>query len=373
MRHGFIFPGEAIGGHEMMAAKIISALKLNAKSVVIVSSRSMYAKLVQYIGVDYEHRSAEFSSFRFESTLGYLNPNYFRNRLEARRVIVGLNSATIVVGGVNAHHSTVLGIGSACSALDIDSRVYIPMFHYPHEMAVSALTGFSNLLSAKRVFKLFNKVLTIDEYWADRVTTFAKRSELEVQVIHNFLANREQNPTPFEGARELKRICVVGRMDKEQKGMDLLLRILREVSASSNVPKHTWVFIGDGPHLPEIRKFAEECQNPNLLFEIHGWRSDSLALIQTCNALALTSRWEGIPTVVAEALLLKLRVFAFDIAAIDRLLVEDELVPCFDISAYSSKIVSYLAEEKSLSTMPRPYLQMMCDEFRFQEEANDLY
>jgi hypothetical protein len=40
MRHGFIFPGEVVGGHEMMAAKILRALKQGAKQVVIISSRT---------------------------------------------------------------------------------------------------------------------------------------------------------------------------------------------------------------------------------------------------------------------------------------------------------------------------------------------
>jgi glycosyltransferase involved in cell wall biosynthesis len=373
MRHGFIFPGEVVGGHEMMAIKIMSVLKNGAKQVVIISSRSMYARLVQYIGEEFELLEAKFTTFRFESTLGYLNPAFFKNRVEAKRVVTGFDSVTVVLGGVNANHSTVLAIGSACAALGVDSRIYIPMFHFPHEMEVKALTGLSNRLSAMRVLRRINKVLTIDEFWAERVSKVARRGDLKVQVIHNFLIDK----TPLMPAQAVnqdgKRLCVVGRMDKEQKGMDYLLKILQELSASPNLPKHTWVFIGDGPHLPAIKRFAAQCQNPNLVFEINGWRSDSLVLMQTCNALVLTSRWEGIPTVVAEALMLKLQVFAFDIAAIDRLVAPDELVPCFDTSAYASKITAYLTEGSAPTETPRPYLRLMCDKGRFQKEACDLY
>ena len=369
MRHGFIFPGEVLGGHEMMAAKILLTLKQSAKQVVIVSSRTMHAKLVQFIGEDFECVEARFTSFRFESTLGYFNPAYFKNKAEARRVVGGFQSVTVILGGVNANHSTILAIGSACAELGVDSRIYIPMFHFPHEMEVKALTGLSNRLSARRVLRCIDKVLTIDEFWAQRVSQFAKRADLKLEVIHNFLANKAPlAPTQTVGP-EGKRLCVVGRMDKEQKGMDYLLRILQELSASPDLPKHTWVFIGDGPHLPAIRRFAEQCQNPNLLFEIQGWRSDSLALMQTCNALVLSSRWEGIPTVVAEALMLRLQVFAFDIAAIDRLVLDDERVACFDTSAYARKLTDYLLAGNIQEFAPRPYLEMMCDEARFQKEA----
>jgi glycosyltransferase involved in cell wall biosynthesis len=247
------------------------------------------------------------------------------------------------------------------------------MFHFPHEMEVKPLTGLSNRLSAMRVLRHINSVLTIDEFWAQRVSQFAKSANLKVQVIHNFLANKAPVALAHSRGPDEKRLCVVGRMDKEQKGMDYLLLILQEMSASPSLPKHTWVFIGDGPHLPAIKRFAEQCPNPNLVFEIHGWRNDSQALIQTCDALVLTSRWEGIPTVVAEALMLKLQVFAFDIAAIDRLVSEDERVPCFDTSAYARKIADYLQVENIQEVVPRPYLAMMCDEARFQKEACDAY
>jgi hypothetical protein len=77
--------------------------------------------------------------------------------------------------------------------------------------------------------------------------------------------------------------------------------------------------------------------------------------------------------VVAEALMLKLQVFAFDIAAIDRLVSEDERVPCFDTSAYARKITDYLQRGNSQELAPRPYLAMMCDEARFQKEACNVY
>jgi glycosyltransferase involved in cell wall biosynthesis len=373
MSHGFIFPGEVVGGHEMMAAKILRALKRGAKQVVIISSRTMHAKLVQFIGEDFEWIEAQFTTFRFESTLGYFNPAYFKNKVEAKRIVSGLQSATVVLGGVNANHSTVLAIGSACAAMGVESRIYIPMFHFPHEMEVKPLTGLSNRLSAMRVFRRIDTVLTIDEFWAQRVSQFAKRANLKVQVIHNFLANKAPLAPAHSARSDEKRLCVVGRMDKEQKGMDYLLHILQEMSASTGLPRHTWVFIGDGPHLPAIKRFAEQCQNPNMVFEILGWRNDSQALIKTCDALVLTSRWEGIPTVVAEALMLKLQVFAFDIAAIDRLVTEDERVPCFDTSAYARRITDYLQAGNIQELAPRPYLAMMCDEARFQKEACDVY
>jgi glycosyltransferase involved in cell wall biosynthesis len=373
MRHGFIFAGEVVGGHEMMAAKILRALKRAAKQVVIISSRSMHAKLVQFIGEDFEWVEAQFTTFRFESTLGYFNPAYFKNKVEAKRVVAGLQSVTVVLGGVNANHSTVLAIGNTCAVMGVNSRIYIPMFHFPHEMEVKALTGFSNRLSAMRALSCINTVLTIDEFWAQRVRQFANRANLNVQVIHNFLAAKAQLASAHTVVPDGKRLCVVGRMDKEQKGMDYLLQILQNMSASPSLPKHTWVFVGDGPHLPAIRRFAEQCQNPNLVFEIHGWRNDSLTLMRTCNALVLSSRWEGIPTVVAEALMLKLQVFAFDIAAIDRLVSDDERVPCFDTSAYTRKITDYLQGRTIQKFVPRAYLEMMCDEDRFQREACDVY
>ncbi len=373
MKHGFVFPGDVMGGHEMMAAKILSALQHGGKRVLVLSTRAMYEKLAQFTGLNFEFVEVQFLTFRFESFLGYANPYYFKNKAQAKRYIAGLTSVTVVLGGVNSHHSTTLAIGTACAEMGIDARLYIPMFHSPKEMDVSVIKGFSNTRSAKRALGAVSTVLTIDEYWAERVRTFANRHSLGLQVIHNYLSRSIPNLAEVKIQNERKRFCVVGRMDKEQKGMDYVVNVLEVLSTMPELPPHTWVFIGDGPYLGEIKKFAKSCTHPNMAFEFCGWRKDSLTIMRTCDALVLTSRWEGIPTVVAEALMLNLSVFAFDIAAIDLLLVKDELIPCFDSALFAEKLRLYLGSKSTLINRQRPYLDMMCDESRFQQEVLSRY
>jgi hypothetical protein len=67
--------------------------------------------------------------------------------------------------------------------------------------------------------------------------------------------------------------------------------------------------------------------------------------------------------------MLNLRLFAFDIAAIDRLLVQDELVPCFDTDFFAEKLQAYLSGDTTVIDRHRPYLVMMCDKSRFQQEV----
>lgn len=374
MSHGFVFPGDTVGGHEMMAAKILNVLAASGKNLKIISSRLMYEKLSKRINPEFniEFIEANFLSFRFESALGYWNPVYARNKTEANRVIDKLKSVTLVIGGINANHNVVLAVCRVAKRLNVETRIYIPMFHYPREMEVGFLTGMSNLLSAKRVLNNTNKVLTIDEFWADRVVKFASRPELSVQIVHNFLNIPAASPKQISHDY-VKRICVVGRMDKGQKGIDYLLKILHQMTAVSDIPKHTWVFIGDGPYLPELRKLADACNSSNIGFEFHGWSNNSVALMSGCDSLVMTSRWEGIPTVVAEARLLNLQVFAFDIAAIDRLVEPSDLVPSFDTIAYSNKLIEYLHTNSLHIKSASPYLQMLCDEERFTAEASSVY
>lgn len=376
MTHGFVFPGELVGGHEMMAAKVVRALHDEGRALVILSSPTLYQRLQPYIGVALPFKTVTFKTFRFESFLGYVNPNYWRNKVAAKQVVSGLSSATLVVGGVNAHQSAALALGQACRELGIISKIYIPMFHNPNEMGVNAVKGWSNIQSARRIFNVYSRVLTIDEYWAQRVATFAQRPQLGLDVIHNFL-KLPFVPSPANTERitsgQGKRICVVGRMEKEQKGLDHLLRVLGALAPIPDLPVHTWVFIGDGPYLPDIKQFAQRNANPQMRFEFCGWRKDSVQIMSTCNALALTSRWEGVPTVVAEALLLSLQVFAFDIAGIDRLLFTDERVPCFDANAYARRLVSFLTQETALRPQARPYLDMICNVQRFRQEVSAIY
>jgi starch synthase (maltosyl-transferring) len=90
----------------------------------------------------------------------------------------------------------------------------------------------------------------------------------------------------------------VGRLDP-QKGVDVLLDAMR--CAVRLVPELHLVLAGIGPHENQLIGLARSLgveRNVHFL----GWRDDVPALLRTADFLVLSSRWEGMPNVVLEAM-----------------------------------------------------------------------
>jgi glycosyltransferase involved in cell wall biosynthesis len=117
-----------------------------------------------------------------------------------------------------------------------------------------------------------------------------------------------------------KLVLAVGRL-VEQKNHELAIR------AISQVPGATLAIVGDGPLRPELERLAAELDAP-VLFT--GVRRDARALMGAADAVALPSRWEGLPLTALEALASGTPLVATDVRGLRELLVDGEtalLVP----------------------------------------------
>lgn len=91
---------------------------------------------------------------------------------------------------------------------------------------------------------------------------------------------------------------VIGRL-KPQKGHDLFLEAAKEIL--NQHPTVRFLIIGDGPLRSELEVKARQlglC--PALIFT--GVREDIPALLSALDVLVLSSRWEGLPNVILEAM-----------------------------------------------------------------------
>lgn len=112
-----------------------------------------------------------------------------------------------------------------------------------------------------------------------------------------------------------KVIVAVGRLDPQKGLVDLL-------EAFSNVvTKHNDVhllLVGDGP---ERDRLARIVIDKGLTSRVHfaGWRPDVPRILKSAYCLALSSRWEGMPNVVLEAMAAGLPVVATRVEGVDDL------------------------------------------------------
>lgn len=155
-------------------------------------------------------------------------------------------------------------------------------------------------------------------------------SSVDITIVPNGVDAEEFQPIDRDWSSP--RLLSVGRV-VYQKGYDVALRAL---SGLKDLPWE-WNIVGDGPHLPTLRRMSQEY---GLADRVHllGWSSVDQVKKQyaSANLFVHPSRHEGMPNAMLEAMACGLPVIATHIAGNEELVLEGEtgtLVPVEDPDA----------------------------------------
>jgi glycosyltransferase involved in cell wall biosynthesis len=152
-------------------------------------------------------------------------------------------------------------------------------------------------------YKYLDKLIILTKY---DIKNFEKINQ-NIVVINNFLPERYKK---VDGSFYNHKFLFVGRMDKRQKGIDLLCNILRKYYTKSNNPWSCKI-IASGKYEKifnnyikkfKIEKFIERLDNTNNIQKEY----------MQASCLLITSRYEGLPMVLLEAISFGLPVISFD-------------------------------------------------------------
>ena len=113
-------------------------------------------------------------------------------------------------------------------------------------------------------------------------------------------------------------------------------------AARGSRPDLHWVIAGDGP---ERRALAREVANLDLTDRVHllGYVAQADALLRECDVVVMSSRAEGLGSVVLHALALGKPVVATAGGGLSEVVPPERLVPVGDASALARKVVETLA------------------------------
>nr|WP_136250266.1 glycosyltransferase [Ningiella ruwaisensis] len=188
-------------------------------------------------------------------------------------------------------------------------------------------------LSPKKIKLLYNlyaltnkRIGAVSESLAQEIRSHLLINKSCVHFLPNAVVNAEidcladkEQDNPYIGTSYF---CAVGRLT-EQKGFDLLLEsyaIALSKSKEGTLPN--LVIVGDGELKPELTKLAKSLNIQDKVI-FHGFTPNPYAIIKGAQAFLLSSRHEGMPTVIIESMFIGTPVVSFDCPTGPRELIED--------------------------------------------------
>jgi glycosyltransferase involved in cell wall biosynthesis len=249
-----------------------------------------------------------------------------RYRAEVRAVSELIRRHDVEIVHTHGYHATVVGYLAA-------RRAGVPAVATVHGyLSRNVKERFYNVVD-RWLLRRFDAVIAVSQGIADQLAASGVSRE-RVVIVQNGLATSVSTLDRQHARQQLglsaydQVIGWVGRLSPE-KGADLFLRGLEHSDPSVRA-----VVIGEGPELPGLERLVRELDlSERVAFT--GFRPDAARFLQAFDVLALTSRIEGTPMIILEAVAAKVPIVAFAVGGLPQLLDNDSawLIPPEDVSA----------------------------------------
>lgn len=236
--------------------------------------------------------------------------------------------------------------------------------------SVTTLHGFSATDRKGRMYEWLqlrgarraSAIVAVSTNVADRVIASGARRE-SVHLIRNATPPTSTPLSPEVARTQLglgpaHHIGWIGRLSAE-KGPDVMVDAMRHLT---DLPV-TLSFIGDGPDLASLKRQADAAGVASRVI-FHGLTRDAASLIRGFDVIALSSRTEGTPMVVLEAMAARVPIVAPRVGGIPDMLSATEalLVDPEDPIALASAIRGTLSDPgASAARVMRAHERMVAD------------
>lgn len=289
---------------------------------------------------------------------------------EARALAAHLRQRGSSVLHSHVYHADVVGYLAT-------RRCRIPIVSTVHGFVGGSLKNRMYEMSDRALLRNFDAVICVSETVREQVID-ARVPERKTYLIPNCLDPR---PTLDRSvAREIlgientsAAIGWIGRLSNE-KGPDLLLDALPHLE----LPCTTTVFIGDGPDRPQLDQRSRSGTLSKRAIKFVGRRDDAAALMSALDVLVISSRTEGTPMVLLEAIAARIPVVAFAVGGIPRVISQESgwLVTPGNIAELAAAIenaVTDRSEAQRRTTAAHDVLESLFGYGSWIERINEVY
>lgn len=194
-------------------------------------------------------------------------------------------------------HGKGAGIYSRIVALFTKSKC-IHTFHGLHLLNYGYLSRHVYILLEKMLSRFTDCFVTVSKSEKRKTLSLCLAPEEKIQVIKNGVTIPENFKSTDEKFKSNK-ILYVSRFDYAKNSL-LLVEIINEFKSHSKENRFEFHLVGDGPDKNVLENKIKEANLSNVIF--HGFQKDLSNFYSDAFCYISTSRWEGLPLSLLEAM-----------------------------------------------------------------------
>lgn len=222
-----------------------------------------------------------------------------------------------------------------------------PLLKWLNIPSVATVHGIKNNLKAA---SRFDRIIAVSQ----RVASCFPESQ-RVRVIWNGLKPPSQIDKSGSKQANVQAIAI-GRL-VSVKGFDVLIAAWQGINAK------LWI-VGDGPEQQTLSQQIEALGLQHHI-ELLGYRTDIDILLGRSDVLIISSRQEGGPYTLVEALLTKTPILATDVGMVAEVLPPELICEADNVAALHELLTTYLSDMSTLSKLTEPVYQFAQDHLSF--------
>ena len=275
---------------------VVMPFKMSGEKLFKIDER-IKLKNQEELSVNREHKPVRYI-FALNKRIGFLDngialPFVLNNRIapqEKEKYIKYFNEENFdVVIGAGIEYSLLLG--------EIKKDISAKTIGWQHSTYGSyfekrGATGYGLMKYVKKCYSALDGIWVLTN--SDK-TEFDNNLGIESKVLYNPLPKNDSVSTTYEEGY----VLFAGRLEREHKGLDYLIDVIKKIS--EEVPKLRVTIIGDGPSHNWLKAEIERTglgEKVNLL----GTTDNVYQFYGRASVMVQTSRWEGFGMTILEAM-----------------------------------------------------------------------
>ena len=345
---------KGVGGAETLAMQIVKSLADKYEFYITYNQHALIAQ-------EFIHAGARLCPIEIKSKVDFISVFKIRRYISKNKIDL-IHSNQPALDWVSAFISLVSKKPLIITRhSDISGFVHRP----PLVKKIFQIADLFSLLVAK-------SIITVSEYGLQCIKKYALFTGTRAVCINNAIEITESssNADAIKHCPVKKNVVGVVAQMTVDKGYDVLIKAAKIVV--DKLPDTTFLAVGDGPELAEIYKNIKSCGITDN-FKLVGYQKDVIPFYKLMDVVVLTSKREGMPMVLLEAMLMSKPVIATAVGGVPELIENGKsgfLCDKDDYNGIANKIILLLSDMNLRVNIGNAANKRIKDKFSVQNMAD---